>query len=163
LRTTIKGSWEEELDGVPHGVLFSLFQVLSEDQALQYQLGNFFQTSHSYQMTDLVFNLRYRQRFYRDWLVFEINPRFSFPEEYDRKISSSRSGEAHVAQSFLSDNRKNWAQVTSALFQGRIRNVVLFHFSPEGCFIYPQMIRRFLSMPIIAMQGGDDGAGFRVG
>jgi len=87
LRTTIKGSWEEELDGVPHGVLFSLFQVLSEDQALQYQLGNFFQTSHSYQMTDLVFSLRYSQRFYRDWLVFGINPRFSFPEEYDRKFN----------------------------------------------------------------------------
>ena len=86
-RSTLEGKWEEERNGLPHGLLFSLFQVLSEDQALQYEVGNYFQTRPSYQMTDLVFSLRYRQRFYRDWLVFEISPRVSFPEEYDRKFN----------------------------------------------------------------------------
>jgi len=86
-RTTVDGRWEEEEDGLPHGITFSLFQVLDLDKALHYDIGNYFNTEPSYKMTDLVFSLRYRQRFYRDYLVFEVNPRVSFPEEYNRDIN----------------------------------------------------------------------------
>ncbi len=86
-RTTFDGRWEEEEDGIAHGIVFSLFQVLSLDKALQYDIGNYFDTKPSYKMTDLVFSARYRQRFFRDWLVCEINPKISFPEEHDREIN----------------------------------------------------------------------------
>jgi hypothetical protein len=86
-RTTLDVNWEESVSGVPHGLMFSLFQVLSADQALQYEIGNYFETSPSYQLSDMVFQLRYRQRFYRDWLVAEVAPMVSFPKEYDREMN----------------------------------------------------------------------------
>ncbi|MBU1233698.1 MAG: hypothetical protein KKC77_12475 [Proteobacteria bacterium] len=86
-RTTLEANWEEEYNGLPHAVIFSLFQVLKADRAILYDIGNYFQTSPSYQMTDTVFRLRYRQRFYRDWLVFEIAPQVAFPKEYDRDFT----------------------------------------------------------------------------
>lgn len=86
-RTTIEANWEEEFNGVPHALIFSLFQVVQLDRAILYDVGNYFHTRPSYQMTDMVFRLRYRQRFYRDWLVFEVAPQVAFPKEYDRDFN----------------------------------------------------------------------------
>lgn len=86
-RTTLDADWEEKESGVPHGVTFSLFQVLREDRAIQYDMGNYFDTRSNYHMTDMVFSVRYRQRFYRDWLVFEVAPQVSFPQEYGRNFN----------------------------------------------------------------------------
>lgn len=86
-RTTLEANWEEEYNGLPHAVTFSLFQVLQADRAILYDVGNYFHTSPSYQMTDTVFRLRYRQRSYRDWLVFEVAPQVAFPKEYDREFT----------------------------------------------------------------------------
>lgn len=86
-RTSLEANWEEEYNGVPHALIFSLFQILKTDRAILYDLGNYFHTSPSYQMTDTIFRLRYRQRFYRDWLVFEIAPQVAFPKEYDRDFT----------------------------------------------------------------------------
>nr|WP_320009863.1 hypothetical protein [uncultured Desulfobulbus sp.] len=36
-----EGKREEKENGLPHGLLFSLFQMISEDEALQYQVGFF--------------------------------------------------------------------------------------------------------------------------
>ena len=36
-------------------------------------------------MTDLQVSVRYRQRFYRDWMVVEVAPQIGFPEAHDRK------------------------------------------------------------------------------
>ncbi len=86
-RTTFEADWEEVENGVPHGLIFSLFQVLKHDRALHYEIGNYFETSPGYHLSDMVFQLRYRQRFYRDWLVAEVSPLVSFPREYDREIN----------------------------------------------------------------------------
>lgn len=86
-RTTLDASWQEKENGIPHGVIFSLFHVIGIDRALHYEIGNYFDTRPSYGMIDIVFLLRYRQRFYRDWLVFEVAPQVSFPEEYDREFN----------------------------------------------------------------------------
>lgn len=86
-RTTLNADWYENKSGLAHGVVFSLFQVLSSDRAILYDVGNSFQTSPSYRHVDVVFRARYRQRFYRDWLIFEIAPQVSFPKEYDRNFN----------------------------------------------------------------------------
>ncbi len=86
-RTTLEADWEEVENGVPHGLIFSLFQVLRSDRALHYEIGNYFETSPNYHLSDMVFQLRLRQRFYRDWLVAEVAPLVSFPKEYDREIN----------------------------------------------------------------------------
>ena len=87
-RTTVEGNWEEEINGIPHALTFSLFQVLSSDRAILYDFGNFMQTSPNYQLVDTVVRLRYRQRFYRDWLVAEVAPQLAFPKDYDRKLTA---------------------------------------------------------------------------
>jgi hypothetical protein len=86
-RTTLNADWNEEKRGLPHGIVFSLFQVLNSDRAILYDFGNSFQTSPSYHHVDIVLRSRYRQRFYRDWLIFEIAPQVSFPKEHDRNFN----------------------------------------------------------------------------
>ncbi len=96
-RTTFEANWEESVSGLPHGVKFSLYQVLKYDRALHYEIGNYFKTSPNYHMNDLVFQLRYRQRFYRDWLVAEVSPLVSFPKEYDREVNPGMIFKLEVA------------------------------------------------------------------
>lgn len=86
-RTTAEANWQEKENGIPHVLIFSLYQVLNADRALHYDIGNYFNTRPNYQMTDIVFRVRYRQRFYRDWLVAEVAPQVSFPKEYDREFN----------------------------------------------------------------------------
>jgi hypothetical protein len=86
-RTTLEANWEEEQNGVPHAITFSLFQVLKLDRAIMYDIGNYFDTRPNDHMADMVFRMRYRQRFYRDWLVVEVAPQISFPQEYDREFT----------------------------------------------------------------------------
>lgn len=86
-RTTVEGDFLEEERGLSHGLIFSLYQALKIDRALHYDIGTYFDTRPNYHMTDTVIRVRYRQRFYRDWLVFEVAPQISFPEEYDREVN----------------------------------------------------------------------------
>ena len=86
-RTTLNADWYEDKDGVGHGIVFSLFQVLNSDRAMLYEFGNSFGTSPNYHHADTVVRVRHRQRFYRDWLIFEIAPQVSFPREYDRQFN----------------------------------------------------------------------------
>ena len=86
-RTSLEVNWEEEYNGVPHSVSLSLFHVLRSDRALVYDISNFLHTSPSYKLLNTVFRVRYRQRFYRDWLVVEIAPQLAFPQIYDRDIT----------------------------------------------------------------------------
>lgn len=81
--TTAVDVYESE-DGIPHSQKFRLYQVYSAHQAMAYETGFYFDTDPSYKMTDTQLILRYRQRFYRDWLVLEVSPRVTFPEDHDR-------------------------------------------------------------------------------
>jgi len=86
-RTTTAVVLSEEEEGIPHSQYFRFFQVLSSHQAISYESGVYFDTEPSYKMTDTEFLVRYRQRFFRDWLVLEITPRLSFPEDHDREAN----------------------------------------------------------------------------
>lgn len=86
-RVTSKLNYYETKDGFPHSQHFRLYQVLTAIQALSYETAIYMETEPSYKSSDLQFILKYRQRFYRDWLVLEISPRISFPEKYDREIN----------------------------------------------------------------------------
>lgn len=86
-RATSKINYYEEEDGFPHSQHFKLYQVLSAIQAVSYETAIYMETEPSYKSTDLQLILKYRQRFYRDWLVLEVSPRLSFPEKHDREIN----------------------------------------------------------------------------
>lgn len=80
--STTAGVYESK-DGIPHGQIFKLFQVLGPSRAMSYETGFYFGTDPDYLMTDAELVVTYRQRFYRDWLVLEISPRINFPEDND--------------------------------------------------------------------------------
>lgn len=86
-RTTTGVVLAEEEKGIPHSQYFRFIQVLSAHQAMSYESGVFFDTDPSYKMTDTQFKVKYRQRFFRDWLVLEISPRLNFPEDHDREAN----------------------------------------------------------------------------
>lgn len=86
-RTTTSVNLLEEENGVPHSQYFRLYHVLSPHQAISYESGVYFDTEPSYKMTDTHVLIKYRQRFFRDWLVLEISPRVTFPEDHDREAN----------------------------------------------------------------------------
>jgi hypothetical protein len=83
-RTSGQMYWQEWEDSIKQTLTFQLYQLLSARKALSYELINTFGTEPSYELTDSELRVRYRQQFYRDWLIFEISPHVNFPEEYDR-------------------------------------------------------------------------------
>ncbi len=87
-RTTLQGEWFEEKDGFFYALGFSLFHPLDIDRALQYEWINAFQTKPSNNMDVSIFKIRYRQRFWRDWLFFEVTPQISIPRERDYELVS---------------------------------------------------------------------------
>ena len=86
-RTKATVDWHVEEDGFPHSLVFKLYQKITEEKALLYEIGNYFDTEDSYEMTDLQLKVHYRQRFLRDWLVLEIVPQIGFPEDHDREAN----------------------------------------------------------------------------
>ncbi len=86
-RTTSSLVLSEQELGIPHSQYFKLFQVLNEYQVISYESGIFLDTEPDYLVTDAQFIVRHRQRFYRDWLVLEISPSITFPEENDYEIN----------------------------------------------------------------------------
>jgi hypothetical protein len=87
LRTTFTGIVAERFDGVPASAVAKLYQVLNIERALLYEVGVFTNTEPEFELTDLQLRLRYRQRFYRDWLVLEVAPQVSFPNEFDNETN----------------------------------------------------------------------------
>jgi len=79
--------WFEGNDSLPHALVVSLDKVLTEDKALRYEWINSFETSPSYRMDNLKLQVRYRQRFYRDWLTLELAPCVSFPSGHNRDFN----------------------------------------------------------------------------
>lgn len=86
-RTTVAADWLEERDGLQHSLLFRFYQMINPQKAVVYEVGNYFDTEDSYSMTDLQLRLQYRQRFLRDWLILEVAPQVTFPEDHDREAN----------------------------------------------------------------------------
>ena len=86
-RATTTVNYYETEDGFPHSQNFRLYQVLSSIRAISYETAVYLETEPSYRLSDLQFIVRYRQRFYRDWLVLEVSPRVTFPDDHDYEIN----------------------------------------------------------------------------
>ncbi|MCI5207849.1 MAG: hypothetical protein D3910_03445, partial [Candidatus Electrothrix sp. ATG2] len=87
LRLTLDGNWNEQTWGYPHTFTCSLFQPLSRTQALEYSISNSFRTRPSYDLAETLCQVRYRYRFWREWLVFEVAPRVIWRKEDDHSWS----------------------------------------------------------------------------
>ena len=87
-RTTLQGEWFEKEDGFFYALGFSLFHPLDLTRALQYEWSNAFQTQPANVLDVSIFKVRYRQRFWRDWLFFEVAPQISWPRERDYEFVS---------------------------------------------------------------------------
>jgi hypothetical protein len=85
LRNTAGLNWFEDRDGLFYSFKFRTYQLLSEVQAISYEAGAYIETEPDHTLSDVRLKVRYRQRFYRDWLVLEIAPQLTFPEEFDRE------------------------------------------------------------------------------
>lgn len=79
-RTTVECDWLEEQGGFPHALTFSVSQILSPRRAIEYSWDNSFQTSPNYYLEEVAFRIRYRQRIWRDWLFYDIEPQMRFPK-----------------------------------------------------------------------------------
>jgi len=86
-RNTLTGVVAERFDGLPASLVVSLYQVLNIERAILYDVGAYTNTEPEFELTDLQVKLRYRQRFYRDWLVLEVAPQLTFPREYDNDMN----------------------------------------------------------------------------
>lgn len=85
-RASLNGSWFEKLPGYYYGLVFSLSQPLSTTSALSYNAGASFQTGAHDVLQEVVVATRYRQRFWRDWMYFDITPQVRFPR--DRRFNA---------------------------------------------------------------------------
>ena len=82
-RTSTAGYWYQGEDGYFYNVNFYLYQILDEDQALEYSWNNFFKTRPNHELYEIIVHAEYRKRFWREWLFFEVRPQIAFREEDD--------------------------------------------------------------------------------
>ena len=82
-RTSVGGAWIETSKGYFHGLSFSLRQPLDAKRALEYEWSNAFQTRPVGELLEVLFRVRYRQSFWREWFFFEIAPQYRFPRDRD--------------------------------------------------------------------------------
>ena len=82
-RNIIKGRWREEDEGYRYEFNPTLVQALEGDKGLEYQWGNFFRTRPAHRFEESVLRIRYRQRFWRKWLFYELAPQVAFRNDDD--------------------------------------------------------------------------------
>ena len=80
-RATGQLDWIEEDGELPGGLLFRLYQALDVDKVLSYEWHNSFDDVGNEDLSEIKLQLRYRQRYLRDWLFFEVSPYVQFEEE----------------------------------------------------------------------------------
>jgi hypothetical protein len=86
-RHTLDGRWREEDEGYRYEIRPSLIQQLDEKKAIEYQWNTLFKTRPNHRLESSVLLVRYRSRFLRKWLFYEINPQLAFrnDEDFDPK------------------------------------------------------------------------------
>jgi hypothetical protein len=62
-------------------------------------------TDPDFAVTDIQLKLRYRQRFFRDWMVLEIGPQLTFPEEYDHEVNPGLVIRLEAEFGYLTDRK----------------------------------------------------------
>ncbi|MEJ2135139.1 MAG: hypothetical protein P8X86_07835 [Desulfofustis sp.] len=86
-RSILTAILSESREGMPFSAVTRLYQVFNIDSAIAYDVGGYFDTEPDLEFTDFQIKLRYRQRFFRDWLVLEVAPLVTFPKEYDHQFN----------------------------------------------------------------------------
>lgn len=82
-RNTVEGRWREQDKGYRYEINPTLIQSLHRKKALEYQWGNFFRTRPAHRFEESVLRIRYRQRFWRKWLFYEVAPQVAFRNDDD--------------------------------------------------------------------------------
>lgn len=80
-RTTADGSWFEHRDGFFYNLNLYFFQHLSSRRVLSYEWINDFQTRPDNRLEEIVLQMRYRQKIWRNWIFYEVSPRVTFPRD----------------------------------------------------------------------------------
>lgn len=104
-RTIFTALFSEAEKGVPFSAIARLYQVLDIDSALSYDVGTYFNTEPEPEVIDIQLKLRYRQRFYRDWLVLEVAPQITFPSEYDHAFNPGIVTKFEFDFGYLNDHK----------------------------------------------------------
>jgi len=87
MRIRLFGDWFNSKDEFSHGIRFLLFQPISNNRALAYEWNNLLTTRPNHRIDEINFRVKYRQRFLRDWLFFEMAPQIAFPADRDFKAT----------------------------------------------------------------------------
>ena len=82
-RTSLQLEWLEEEDDLPLALAFRLYQTLDENRVLSYEWENRMEAVEEGEVSEVMLLFRYRQRFLREWLFYEVSPRVTFPEDED--------------------------------------------------------------------------------
>ncbi len=82
-RTTTQLEWLEEDSELPLTLAFRLYQVLDEDRVLSYEWENRMEEIDQGEISEVMLLFRYRQRFLREWLFWEVSPRVTFDDDQD--------------------------------------------------------------------------------
>ncbi|VAX30321.1 hypothetical protein MNBD_NITROSPIRAE02-1337 [hydrothermal vent metagenome] len=80
-RTTADGSWFEHRDGFFYNLNLYVFQSLSSRRVLSYEWINDFQTRPDNRLEEILLQMRYRQKIWRNWIFYEVSPRVTFPRD----------------------------------------------------------------------------------
>ncbi len=82
-RSTAEVKWYERKTGIFYNIDFAVSRPLNLQSAVELQWNNRFETRPRHRLDTTYFQLRYRQRIWREWLSFEIAPQLAFPEDRD--------------------------------------------------------------------------------
>ena len=86
-RSTTQGTWSEFSHGVDLVQRFSVYQHFDQRQKAIGLAVAALATTDPDEFTEFQASIKYRQRLWRDWLFFEVEPEAIFPEERDYKFS----------------------------------------------------------------------------
>lgn len=75
--------WSEHIDGLDWRQGLSVVHLWREDKMVGFNAGVRGQTRPNIRVEEFDALVRYRQRAYRDWLFFEVQPALSFPRDND--------------------------------------------------------------------------------
>ncbi len=112
-RATTDLRWREE-DYNDDGFRFeagpTLTQRLRRKAAIDYQWNNVFLTKPNTRLDETVLRLRYRQRIWRKWLFFEVNPQVAFRNDDDFRNTPGIEFRLEASFGGLEKLRKNKRQ-----------------------------------------------------
>jgi hypothetical protein len=86
-RNTAEGIWFRDQPGYFYNFHVTLFQPISRDRMLQYQWSNKFITRPDHVLDEIRLIFSFRQRFWREWLFYEVSPQIAYPRKEDYEFS----------------------------------------------------------------------------